>query len=216
MSTTTTGIHPITTVSGRGVPVIGDDIDTDRIIPARFLKCVTFDGLGEHAFADDRAEAFKAGGTPHPFDDPRFDGGKILVVGKNFGCGSSREHAPQALYRWGIRAVVGVDFAEIFFGNSVAIGMPCLRISAEAAGDLAAAIAANPAIELSIDLATNTLTVDGTSQNVDLPEGPPSQAASKKTRGACRTLPPVYWQTWKKTRATAAALYGRTQLAFAQ
>ena len=150
-TSTSAGPHQIDRLTGRGMPVRGDDIDTDRIIPARFLRCVSFDGLGEHAFADDRAEAFAAG-TPHPCDDPRFDKAEILVVNVNFGCGSSREHAPQALHRAGIKAVIGVSFAEIFFGNSVAIGMPCLQVSAEDASALQDAVEANPALTMQVSV----------------------------------------------------------------
>nr|HRJ72685.1 hypothetical protein [Terrimicrobiaceae bacterium] len=117
-------LEKITQVTGRGIYVPGDDTDTDRIIPARFMKCITFDGLGEYAFYDERRAA---DGTekPHPLNDPRFAGSSILFSGSNFGCGSSREHAPQALYRYGFRAVVAESFAEIFFGNSITLGMPC-------------------------------------------------------------------------------------------
>src|SRR5213082_3474322 len=101
-------------ISGRGIPVPGNDIDTDRIIPARFLKAVTFETMGEHAFEDARKQ-----NPEHPFNSPIYKGASVLVVGQNFGCGSSREHAPQALMRWGIRAVVGGAFGEIFFGNRV-------------------------------------------------------------------------------------------------
>jgi 3-isopropylmalate/(R)-2-methylmalate dehydratase small subunit len=111
----------ITTVSGRGLPVRGDDLDTDRIMPARFLRAVTFEGLERHLFEDDRAANPK-----HPFNDPRYTGASILVVNSNFGCGSSREHAPQGLARFGITAIVGESFSEIFLGNSAVLGMPCL------------------------------------------------------------------------------------------
>jgi 3-isopropylmalate/(R)-2-methylmalate dehydratase small subunit len=135
-------------VAGRAVVVTGDDIDTDRIIPARFLKCVTFEGLKEGAFADDRSELR----GQHPFDLERYQGANILVVNRNFGCGSSREHAPQALMRWGIRALVGESFAEIFYGNCLALGIPCFTADHDNILSLQAAIDIDPAQILDLDL----------------------------------------------------------------
>lgn len=141
----------ITSVSGRGVHVPGTDIDTDRIIPARFMKCVTFDGLGEFAFYDVRYD--KDGKKiAHPLNDERFAGASILLSGENFGCGSSREHAPQALYRFGFRAVIAQSFAEIFFGNCTTLGIPCVSATAEDIAKLAAAIEKDPKIEVKVDV----------------------------------------------------------------
>jgi 3-isopropylmalate/(R)-2-methylmalate dehydratase small subunit len=147
----------VTQVSGRAIPLIGNDIDTDRIIPARFLKAITFEGLGENAFADERAAA-KAKGHVHPLDDSRFKGGAVLLVNKNFGCGSSREHAPQALRRYGIRAVVGESFGEIFAGNCIAVGMPCVTVSAEAMAALQDVASAETGSECTVNLETKTVT----------------------------------------------------------
>ncbi|MBA3937649.1 MAG: 3-isopropylmalate dehydratase small subunit [Planctomycetes bacterium] len=141
----------ISLISGRAVPVVGNDIDTDRIIPARFLRCVTFDGLGEHAFEDDRRQLTAAGKT-HAFDDQRFTGAKVLVANSNFGCGSSREHAPQALAKWGIDAIVAVSYSEIFFGNCVAMGLPCLRVSVADSEAIQAAVVKDPAAQVAVDI----------------------------------------------------------------
>ena len=131
---------------GAALPMRGDDIDTDRIIPARFLAAVTFDGLEQHVFEDERAgsSASSARHGTHPFDDPRYQGASVLLVNSNFGCGSSREHAPQALQRWGIRAVVGESFAEIFFGNSAMIGLPCVTAAADDVRTLMERVERNP------------------------------------------------------------------------
>lgn len=158
----------VKTVSGRGLPLKGDDIDTDRIIPARFLKCVTFDGLGEQVFADDRAQL--AG--QHAFDQPQYQEAEILVVNRNFGCGSSREHAPQAIARWGIEALIGESFAEIFFGNCLAMGVPCVTVSAEVAQHLQAAIAEQPQTPLAIDLDAMTVTMGSFRAPITLADGP--------------------------------------------
>ncbi len=144
-------LDKITQVSGHGVYVPGSDIDTDRIIPARFMKCVTFDGLGEYLFYDVRYHE-DGSSKNHPLDDSRFAGAKILLSGENFGCGSSREHAPQALNRFGIQAVIAESFAEIFFGNCTTLGMPCVTGSTEDIKTLAAAIEANPTLDITIDV----------------------------------------------------------------
>jgi 3-isopropylmalate/(R)-2-methylmalate dehydratase small subunit len=141
----------ITEAAGRVIPVRGDDIDTDRIMPARFLRSVTFDGLEQHVFIDDRAAAARAG-TPHPFDQPQYQGAAILLVNGNFGCGSSREHAPQGLQRWGIRAVIGESFSEIFFGNAVMIGLPCVTAAAADIDRLMALVEREPHTTVTIDI----------------------------------------------------------------
>jgi 3-isopropylmalate/(R)-2-methylmalate dehydratase small subunit len=137
-------------ITGTGIPLVGNDIDTDRIIPARFLRCVTFDGLGTHAFADDRA----ALEGKHAFDQPQYQGAKILVVNRNFGCGSSREHAPQAIAKWGISVLVGESFAEIFFGNCVAMGVPCVTADATIVKQLQELITTNPQANVTVNLET--------------------------------------------------------------
>ena len=146
-------LSKITQISGRGVFVPGNDIDTDRIIPARFMKCVTFDGLGEFLFHDVRHDPATGKAANHPLNDARFKGATILLSGANFGCGSSREHAPQAIQKYGFKAVIAENFAEIFFGNSTTLGMPCVCASREDIARVVAAIEKNPQAEVVIDLA---------------------------------------------------------------
>ena len=144
-------LEKITQVKGQGVYVAGDEIDTDRIIPARFMKCVTFDGLGEYLFYDVRKNE-DGSDKSHPLNDPRFKGASILFSGVNFGCGSSREHAPQALYRYGLRGIVAESYAEIFFGNCTTLGIPCFIATKEDIKAIAAAIEANPQLEITLDV----------------------------------------------------------------
>ena len=155
-------------ISGTALIIQGEDIDTDRIIPARFLKCVSFDALGDQVFADDRLEL--AG--EHPFDQERFKGASILIVNGNFGCGSSREHAPQALMRWGIRAVVGVSFAEIFFGNCLALGIPCASASPDQILAIQALVNDDATRHWTLDLEGMALASDQDRWDVTIDAGP--------------------------------------------
>ena len=141
----------INQVTGSAIHVPGDDIDTDRIIPARFMKCVTFDGLGEYLFHDVRFDA-DGNKKPHSLNDEKFSGASIMLSGKNFGCGSSREHAPQSLYRAGFRAIIAGNFAEIFFGNSINLGIPCVSMDAAHRSTLAEWIDNNPSSEVTVDI----------------------------------------------------------------
>lgn len=154
-------------ICGTALPLRGDDVDTDRIIPARYLKAVTFEGLGAHAFEDDRI----ALGGAHPFDDARFASASILVVNRNFGCGSSREHAPQALYRRGFRALLGESFSEIFFGNSVALGLPCLALGREELRDLQDLVERTPRTAIELDLERRTLEAGSLCLAFSIPDG---------------------------------------------
>lgn len=155
-------------VTGTGIPLMGNDIDTDRIIPARFLRCVTFDGLGKQVFVDDRTQAQ----GQHPFDQPQYQGANILVVNGNFGCGSSREHAPQALSKWGIQAVVGESFAEIFFGNCLAMGIPCVTAEPKEIKQLQSQLTENPQNPMTLDLEAMQVYCGDFQVSVSIGEGP--------------------------------------------
>ena len=154
-------------VTGRACVLRGDDIDTDRIIPARYLRAVTFEGLGEAAFEDDRKQAK----GNHPLDDKRFAGASILVVGSNFGCGSSREHAPQALMRFGFQAFVGASFAEIFAGNCTALGLPCLTLDPADLVRLMDAVDLDPTQEVVVDVLERAVTCRAGSFTAGIREG---------------------------------------------
>jgi 3-isopropylmalate/(R)-2-methylmalate dehydratase small subunit len=154
----------ITSISGRGLPLRGDDIDTDRIMPARFLRAVSFEGLERHIFEDDRAA-----NPSHPFNDPRYRGAVVLVVNANFGCGSSREHAPQGLARAGIRAIIGESFSEIFGGNAAMIGIPCLTAERGAIASLQTAIEQAPQTTIEVDIASESITAAGVTLPGSLP-----------------------------------------------
>ena len=163
-------LEKITTVSGQGVYVPGDDIDTDRIIPARFMKCVTFDGLGEYLFYDVRHDGNDKL-TEHALNDPNFSNASIMLSGMNFGCGSSREHAPQSLYRAGFRAIIAGNFAEIFFGNSINLGMPCVSVDEASRNKLATMIESDPKLELKIDIVDSEIIAGDTHFAFDIRDG---------------------------------------------
>ena len=153
-------------VVGRGLPLAGNDIDTDRIIPARFLKAVTFAGLGEHAFEDARKVD-----PEHPFNQQAYQGASVMVVGENFGCGSSREHAPQALLDWGIQALVGISFGEIFFGNCTTNGMPCLHASPVDIEWLQREVGRRPGEPLTVDVERQEVRFAGRTVKATIPDG---------------------------------------------
>ena len=162
-------ISKIRKISGRAVPLRGDNVDTDRIIPARFLKSVSFEGLEQHLFEDDRREVDANRRGTHPVSNPAYKDATILLVNANFGCGSSREHAPQAIRRHGIRAIVGQSYSEIFFGNSVALGLPCVTASAQTVAALMDLVEQTPSTELTVDLESMTIAAGGTSYPIALP-----------------------------------------------
>jgi 3-isopropylmalate/(R)-2-methylmalate dehydratase small subunit len=163
------GAARIQVIAGRALPVRGEDMDTDRIMPARFLKAITFEGLGQHVFEDDRLEATRAGQL-HPFDDPNYQGASILLANRNFGAGSSREHAPQGLHRWGIRAIVAESFAEIFFGNSLMMGLACVTASAKDVEALMSLVERDPKRALTIDLKAGTCQAPGLAVAIAIPD----------------------------------------------
>lgn len=180
------GLERIERREGRAVVVRGNDIDTDRIIPARYMKSISFAGLEQYAFADAR---YAADGTPkdHPFNEGRFEGASILVVNENFGCGSSREHAPQALMRWGIRALVGQSFAEIFLGNCTALGVPAVTAAAADVAALMDAVELDPEQRVVVDLVAGRVSSRAGTARISMPEGAMSQLLDG-TWDAMRTL----------------------------
>ena len=169
----------ITRIAGRALAVPGDDIDTDRIIPARYLRCVTFDGLGEHAFRDER---FTPEGVAreHPMNRPDAREAAILISGQNFGCGSSREHAPQSLWRFGFKAFIAGSFAEIFFGNSTGIGVPCVTLNPADLAVLTALVQANPAETVTIDLESLQVQAGGKTFKAAMPDSARSSLLAGK------------------------------------
>jgi len=187
---------PITAVTGRGLPLRGDELDTDRIMPARFLRAVTFEGLERHVFEDDR----KAN-AQHPFNNPKYQGASILLVNSNFGCGSSREHAPQGLIRWGIKAIIGESYSEIFFGNSAVLGMPCFTADKASIEALQALLENAPQTEIDARVDTGiikagTLTIQG-----HLPAGVRDAFVTDKWNPTSMLL-----ADFERVKGTAAAL----------
>jgi 3-isopropylmalate/(R)-2-methylmalate dehydratase small subunit len=162
-------IERIREISGTALPLRGDSIDTDRIIPARFLKSISFEGLEKHLFEDDRVQADAVSPGSHPLSNRAYAGSSVLLVNANFGCGSSREHAPQAIRRWGIRAVVGESFSEIFFGNSVALGLPCVTAAHADMEQWMSIVERAPSTVLALDLGRGTIAGGGVTAAVTLP-----------------------------------------------
>jgi 3-isopropylmalate/(R)-2-methylmalate dehydratase small subunit len=176
-------------ITGPGINLDGNDVDTDRIIPARYLRCVTFDDLGEHAFEDDRAQ-LKAAGQRHAFDDPERTQARVLLVDRNFGCGSSREHAPQALMRWksGIAAIIGESFAEIFFGNCVALGIPCVTATQDDINKLKRVVATDSKLQVTVDLNELRASSGSVSIPVSIPDGARKQLVTGRWDSSAELL----------------------------
>jgi 3-isopropylmalate/(R)-2-methylmalate dehydratase small subunit len=194
----------ITHAEGTALPMPGNDIDTDRIMPARFLRAVTFEGLEQHLFEDERAGSAagdRVQAALHPFDDARFAGASILLVNRNFGCGSSREHAPQGLLRAGYRAVIGESFSEIFFGNALIIGLPCLTASLETVTALMERVNAHPDAVLRVDLGAGTCEIGDFGCTVTLPP----HARDALVTGAWDTTS-LLLERYEEVDATAAKL----------
>ncbi|MBN2737683.1 MAG: 3-isopropylmalate dehydratase small subunit [Spirochaetales bacterium] len=161
--------NEIKKITGRALRLAGDDIDTDRIIPARFMRCVTFDGLGKYAFFDQRFDS-KGKALEHPLNTAKAEDSPILIVGRNFGCGSSREHAPQALYRFGFRGIIGQSFAEIFAGNCVSLGFPAVVIEGQSYDDFIKTFQSDPDSSVSIDLEDQLVKISGKKFPFQMPQ----------------------------------------------
>jgi len=187
---------PISAVSGRGLPLRGDELDTDRIMPARFLRAVTFEGLERHVFEDDR----KAN-PQHPFNNPRYQGAPVLVVNSNFGCGSSREHAPQGLMRWGVKAIIGESYSEIFFGNSSVLGMPCFTADKASIEALQALIESAPDTVIDARVDTGVITAGTLKFQAHLPAGARDAFVTDKWNPTSMLL-----ADFERVKGTAAAL----------
>ncbi len=173
MSTNT--LDPITRQTGTAVPVRGDEIDTDRIIPARFMKSVSFEGLEQHVFEDVRIDPTSGETTDHPFNQERFQGASVLIANRNFGCGSSREHAPQCLRRWGVKALVAESFAEIFFGNCITLGIPVLTLNAADIATLMDSVERDPTQQVTVDIEAKQVLFEGGALPGEILEGPRQQ-----------------------------------------
>lgn len=195
-------LEPILNVHGRGVVVAGDDIDTDRIIPARFLKVITFDGLGEHLFEDVRFDE-QGRSLGHPLDAPEHAGARVMLSGRNFGSGSSREHAPQSIKRAGFEAVIAGSFAEIFFGNATTLGLVCVALEREPLAQLSAAVTAAPDASIAIDVASGTIEFQG----VEYPGSLPSTAREALLSGRYDPLADLLAHSGEIDRTAAALPY---------